>query len=97
RCMHQVWQALAQQNGQLLITADHGNAEAMFDENTNQAHTAHTSDPVPFVYVGADWHATCAEGNLIDVAPTILALLGIAPPKEMTGHILLEKNHASRD
>ncbi|MFI4963285.1 MAG: 2,3-bisphosphoglycerate-independent phosphoglycerate mutase, partial [Legionellales bacterium] len=76
RCMHQVWQALAQQNGQLLITADHGNAEAMFDDNTNQAHTAHTSDPVPFVYVGADWHATCAEGSLIDVAPTVLALLG---------------------
>lgn len=94
QCMHQVWQALAKQGGKLLITADHGNAEEMFDDTTHQAHTAHTSEPVPFVYVGGDWHFTQNEGSLIDVAPTILTLLGVKPPKEMTGHVLLEKNHA---
>lgn len=94
-CMHEVWQALALKNGALLITADHGNAEAMFDDTTCQAHTAHTSEPVPFVYVGKEnWQFTHSEGSLIDVAPTLLTLLGITPPKEMTGQILLEKNHA---
>ena len=94
QCMHQVWQALAKQGGKLLITADHGNAEEMYDDTTHQAHTAHTTEPVPFLYVGEDWHFTQATGSLIDVAPTMLALLGINPPIEMSGHILLEKNHA---
>lgn len=93
QCMAKVWQALHQQGGQLLITADHGNAEEMFDETTHQAHTAHTSEPVPLVYVGDnDWRFTRQEGSLIDIAPTMLALLGIKPPVEMTGHQLLEKN-----
>lgn len=92
QCMSKVGQALSQQNGHLLITADHGNAEAMFDENTQQAHTAHTNGPVPLVYVGQGWHFTQTEGSLIDIAPTILTLLGINPPTEMTGHQLLEKN-----
>ena len=94
QCMSQVWHALAKQGGKLLITADHGNAEEMFDEVTHQAHTAHTSEPVPLVYVGGDWHFTQLTGSLIDIAPTLLALIGITPPKEMTGHVLLEKNHA---
>jgi 2,3-bisphosphoglycerate-independent phosphoglycerate mutase len=94
QCMSKVWQALAKQGGKLLITADHGNAEEMFDEVTHQAHTAHTSEPVPLVYVGDDWHFTQLTGSLIDIAPTLLALIGISPPKEMTGHVLLEKNHA---
>ena len=93
QCMKRVWHALAKKGGTLLITADHGNAEAMYDEKTHQAHTAHTSDPVPFIYVGGNWHFTQSEGSLIDIAPTVLALLGITPPKEMTGRILLEKNH----
>ncbi|KTC82787.1 2,3-bisphosphoglycerate-independent phosphoglycerate mutase [Legionella cincinnatiensis] len=92
QCMSRVWHALAQHGGQLLITADHGNAEEMFDENTHQAHTAHTSEPVPLVYVGGLWHFTRSEGSLIDIAPTMLTLLGITPPAEMTGHSLLEKN-----
>lgn len=91
RCMSRVWSALEKQGGQLLITADHGNAEKLFDEATHQAHTAHTSDPVPLVYVGDHWHFTCTEGNLTDIAPTVLGLLGITPPAEMTGHQLLEK------
>jgi 2,3-bisphosphoglycerate-independent phosphoglycerate mutase len=93
-CMHEVWQALAPLKGQLLITADHGNAEEMFDEHTHQAHTAHTSEPVPFMYVGDQWHFSQTQGSLADIAPTILTVLGIPPPQEMTGHALLEKNHA---
>lgn len=91
-CMSRVWNALEQVNGQLLITADHGNAEEMFDETTHQAHTAHTCEPVPLVYIGGHWHFTHTEGNLTDIAPTILGLLGITPPAEMTGHQLLKKN-----
>lgn len=94
QCMREVWHALAKQGGKLLITADHGNAEEMFDDITHQAHTAHTSEPVPFVYVGGDWHFTQLTGSLIDIAPTLLTLIGITPPTEMTGHVLLEKNHA---
>lgn len=92
-CMAQVWQALQTVGGQLLITADHGNAEEMFDESTAQAHTAHTSEPVPLVYVGGNWQFNCTEGSLIDVAPTVLHLLGITPPTDMTGRLLLERKH----
>ncbi|KTD67506.1 2,3-bisphosphoglycerate-independent phosphoglycerate mutase [Legionella shakespearei] len=94
RCMNKVWQALAIQGGKLLITADHGNAEEMFDDTTHQAHTAHTSEPVPLVYVGGGWHFTQSSGSLIDVAPTVLTLLGITPPPEMTGQPLLERDYA---
>lgn len=90
--MSTIWQALSQSNGQLLITADHGNAESMFDDATHQAHTAHTNQPVPLLYVGSnEWRAAGLTGSLIDVAPTLLALLGITPPAEMTGHALLVK------
>ena len=94
QCMKRVWDALNLQGGTLLITSDHGNAEEMFDDTTHQAHTAHTSEPVPFICVGGDWHFTQTEGSLIDIAPTLLSIIGITPPKEMTGHILLEKRHA---
>lgn len=89
QCLRTVWQALVEQDGVLLITADHGNAEAMFDEQTNQAHTAHTSQPVPFLCLGNNWQFAHTKGSLIDVAPTVLAVLGIEKPKEMTGQSLL--------
>lgn len=93
-CMHEVWDVLASQGGALLITADHGNAEEMYDESTAQAHTAHTCEPVPFLYVGGDWHIKSKNnGSLIDVAPTMLALLGIEKPREMTGQSLLVENN----
>lgn len=97
QCMQQVGEAVAKQGGNLLITADHGNAELMFDEKNHQAHTAHTRQPVPLLFVGTHWHFKQSHGRLIDVAPTLLALLGITPPKEMTGHPLLEKNHEQSD
>jgi 2,3-bisphosphoglycerate-independent phosphoglycerate mutase len=93
-CMKNVWDAIAKHDGILLITADHGNAEEMFDEDIQQAHTAHTSEPVPFICVGGNLSFTQLEGSLIDVAPTLLSLIGIKAPAEMTGHNLLEKNHA---
>ncbi|MGC1183247.1 2,3-bisphosphoglycerate-independent phosphoglycerate mutase [Legionella sp.] len=92
QCMNKVWHALRKQGGQLLITADHGNAEEMFDETTHQPHTAHTNEPVPLMYVGGNWHFIRTQGSLIDIAPTMLGLLGINPPTEMTGHQLLKKD-----
>ncbi|MFC3909707.1 2,3-bisphosphoglycerate-independent phosphoglycerate mutase [Legionella dresdenensis] len=96
RCMAKVWEAIADKSGGLIITADHGNAEAMFDETTSQAHTAHTSEPVPFVYVGSGWHINDnRKGSLIDIAPTLLDLLDIEKPAEMTGHSLLVKDNVA--
>ncbi len=75
--------------GALLITADHGNLEMMRDPETGQPHTAHTVGPVPFVYVGTRAASLRTGGALRDVAPTILDLLGIDPPGDMTGRSLL--------
>lgn len=71
-------------DGQLLITADHGNAEQMRDPATGQAHTAHTSLPVPLIYVGKPARAV-EGGKLSDIAPTLLTLMGMEIPQEMTG------------
>ncbi len=96
KVMHDIGAAVQKVNGQLLITADHGNAECMYDESTQQAHTAHTHHPVPFVYVGhADWQINAQTGSLIDIAPTVLTLLGIQPPNDMQGKTLLVKKHAN--
>ena len=83
-CIGRVVEALDELGGEALITADHGNAEQMANTATGQAHTAHTSEPVPFIYVGRD--ATPSEGKaLSDVAPTMLHLMGMEQPSEMTG------------
>lgn len=80
--------ALEAVGGQMLITADHGNAEQMQDPETGQPHTAHTHNPVPLVYVGPP--AELAEqGSLCDLAPTLLKLLGLEQPAEMEGHSLV--------
>lgn len=88
-CLGKIVHALKEVNGELLITADHGNAELMFDEKTQQAHTAHTTDPVPFIYIGRKAHIIKEKGTLADIAPTMLYLMNLAPPKEMTGVSLL--------
>lgn len=92
--MHQTANALSKVGGQLLITSDHGNADCMFDDTTQQTHTAHTSHPVPLLYVGyPGWHFNQNTGSLCDIAPTILSLLNIPIPTQMTGNALLVKNN----
>ena len=83
-CIGRVVAALQEVGGEALITADHGNAEQMTNPVTGQAHTAHTSEPVPFIYVGRDAQPHAGKA-LSDVAPTILHLIGMEQPKEMTG------------
>ena len=77
------------QHGILLITADHGNCEQMIDYKTGEPHTAHTTNPVPLVLVGKD--LKLKEGRLADLAPTMLDLMKIEKPEEMTGESLIEK------
>lgn len=81
--------SLKKVQGEMLITADHGNVEMMHNVFTGQAHTAHTTELVPLVYVGPRDLSFKAQGMLADVAPTILKLMDITIPKEMTGSILL--------
>ncbi|WP_342805151.1 2,3-bisphosphoglycerate-independent phosphoglycerate mutase [Alteromonas sp. M12] len=83
-CIGRVTEALKKVGGECLITADHGNAEQMVNAKTGQAHTAHTSELVPFIYVGRDADVRTG-GTLSDVAPTMLHLMGMEQPKEMTG------------
>ncbi len=84
-CIAQVSEAVESVGGQLLITADHGNAEQMRDPATGQAHTAHTNLPVPLIYVGDKTVKAVDGGKLSDIAPTMLALMGMEIPQEMTG------------
>ncbi len=84
-CIDRITQALEKVGGEALITADHGNVEQMSDSHTGQAHTAHTCEPVPFVYFGPRKVTLRDGGILSDVAPTMLALLGLEQPAEMTG------------
>ncbi len=84
-CVEQVAKAVESVGGQLLITADHGNAEQMRDPATGQAHTAHTNLPVPLIYVGNKNVKAVEGGKLSDIAPTMLTLMGMEIPQEMTG------------
>ncbi len=89
-CLRRVVASVQKVGGEALITADHGNAELMRNEETGQPHTAHTSNPVPFIYVGGREAQMAANGALCDVAPTMLKLLGQEIPPEMTGRPLFE-------
>jgi 2,3-bisphosphoglycerate-independent phosphoglycerate mutase len=88
QCLGRALIALDKTGGELLLTADHGNVEQMVDPVTEQIYTAHTLNPVPFVYRGRPAHLADG-GNLADVAPTLLAVMGIPQPAEMTGRCLL--------
>jgi 2,3-bisphosphoglycerate-independent phosphoglycerate mutase len=90
-CLERIAQAMEARGGTLIVTADHGNAEKMYDEESQAPLTAHTSNKVPFVlvddfYKGRDLRS---GGSLSDIAPTILDILGIEMPKEMSGKSLL--------
>jgi 2,3-bisphosphoglycerate-independent phosphoglycerate mutase len=94
-CIGRVVDAVRAAGGEVLITADHGNAEMMHDPATGQAHTAHTLNHVPCVYVGRS--ATMAGGGaLSDIAPTLIAMMDLPKPAEMTGHSLVRLTSAAR-
>ena len=89
-CIHEIYKAIKKIGGQMIITADHGNAEVMMDTKNQQKHTQHTINKVPFVYVGKKIKSIKQGGQLSDIAPTILGLMGENKPKEMTGENLIE-------
>ena len=89
-CVGKIVKAVEKVNGVLLITADHGNAEQMIDYKTGEPHTAHTTNPVPLILVGME-DVKLKEGKLADLAPTMLDIMGLAKPEEMTGESLIEK------
>lgn len=90
-CLDRIWKALKSQQGTMLITADHGNAEMMFDPAEKSPHTAHTLNPVPFLLLDeARKNVRVHNGKLSDVAPTILNLMGLPQPDVMTGRSLIE-------
>ena len=86
-CLGEIEKAVRAKGGAMLITADHGNAEMMIDPETGGPHTAHTTNPVPFIVMAEDakLYALKPNGSLRDISPTMLGMLGIAEPKEMTG------------
>ncbi len=88
-CIGRVVKAMLSIGGELIITADHGNAEQMIDHVTHQAHTAHTLNPVPFLYIGRKARLR-DDGALRDLAPSLLAMMGLPQPSEMTGHSLIQ-------
>ena len=89
-CLAQIEAAVKRKGGAMLITADHGNAEMLIDPVSGGPHTAHTTNPVPFIIVSGEdkKFALRPDGSLRDISPTVLSMLGIPQPKEMTGHDL---------
>ena len=81
--------ALTKAGGTMIVTADHGNCEMMYDPETKGPHTAHTLNPVPVALVGGPKGCNLRSGRLADLAPTILELMGLPKPEEMTGESLL--------
>jgi len=91
KCLKEVASAVESVGAQCLITADHGNAEQMLDPSSGQAHTAHTTFPVPLIYLGKQDISLENNGKLSDIAPSLLDLMSIPAPKEMTGSSLIKK------
>jgi 2,3-bisphosphoglycerate-independent phosphoglycerate mutase len=97
-CLGRIEAAVRAKGGAMLITADHGNAEMMIDPATGGPHTAHTTNPVPFIVVAenAEQFTLKSGGSLRDISPTILGMLGVDEPKEMTGKDMRSFNKSSR-
>src|SRR5207245_10683185 len=89
-CLAEIEKAVRAKGGAMLITADHGNAEMMIDPATGGPHTAHTTNPVPFIAIAENRQQFTLKpnGSLRDISPTILGMLNIPQPKEMTGQDL---------
>ncbi|HET9113625.1 MAG TPA: 2,3-bisphosphoglycerate-independent phosphoglycerate mutase [Burkholderiales bacterium] len=90
RCLGQVIPAMQAQGGEILITADHGNAELMTDAHTHQAYTAHTTNLVPLLYIGERSASLAQNGALEDISPTLLRIMDVPQPAEMTGKALIQ-------
>ena len=91
QCLSKLGEALLAVGGQALITADHGNCELMRDPKTGEAHTAHTTNPVPLYWLTQDSKGrSLRDGGLADLAPTVLELMGLPVPDEMSGQSLIE-------
>ena len=93
-CLGRLCQAVVASGSQLLVIADHGNVEVMYDEATGQPHTSHTLNPVPSILVNGPPGVALRQGRLADIAPTILALMNIECPNAMTGESLLHSGVA---
>jgi 2,3-bisphosphoglycerate-independent phosphoglycerate mutase len=90
-CVGRIIDQIIEKDGAALITADHGNAEKMINYTTGKPHTAHTSNPVRCILVNAEEGTTLRDGRLSDIAPTMLEILGIDKPEQMTGVSLIQK------
>ena len=91
-CVGKVVKLVEEKEGNMLITADHGNAEQMKDYKTGEPHTAHTTNPVPLILVTTNKNLKLKSGGkLADLAPTMLDLMNLEKPEEMTGISLLDK------
>jgi 2,3-bisphosphoglycerate-independent phosphoglycerate mutase len=92
-CLGEIYAAVRRKGGAMLVTADHGNAEQMIDPATGGPQTAHTTNPVPFIYIAeeAKNYTLRPDGALQDIAPTVLGAMGVSLPKEMTGKDLRVK------
>ncbi|HIZ06962.1 MAG TPA: 2,3-bisphosphoglycerate-independent phosphoglycerate mutase [Candidatus Eubacterium avistercoris] len=91
-CVGRAVEALKEVDGQMFLCADHGNAEQLIDYETGEPFTAHTTNPVPFILINYDPAYTLKEGGcLADIVPTLIEMMGMEQPKEMTGHSLLIK------
>ena len=91
RGLGQAVAALERAGGAMIVTADHGNCETMVDPKSGGPHTAHTTNPVPIAIMGAPDDATLRNGRLADLAPTVLDLMGLKKPPEMTGESLIQQ------
>ena len=89
-CLGKVVEAQLARGGEVLVTADHGNAELMRDATTGQPHTAHTMNLVPFMYIGRRQAVMAETGALKDISPTLLKMMGLPQPAEMTGEALVQ-------
>ena len=90
RGLARVIPALTAAGGAMILTADHGNCETMVDPETGGPHTAHTLNPVPVILIGGPTGLRLRGGRLADIAPTLLQLMGLPQPPEMTGQSLIE-------
>ena len=92
KCVGKIVEEILKKDGTILMTADHGNAEQMIDYKTGEPHTSHTTNPVPIILVTNRKNIKLKSGKLADLTPTMLNLMEIEKPEEMTGESLLEVN-----